>query len=225
MGDFASRSIIAVCIVSLNMSAKIGFLTKPASMMRGVVDEIEILDALIQKDENVFENVFHLYSGACLNLSRKILRSDARAHDVVQNVFVHLFEKPERFDPTRGSIKTFLLTQCRSRSIDLIRSETARAKREVAQHNNLAISRNDNITSNTESIILSLSLSDEVKAALSQLGDEEKEVIVLSYYQGLTYRETAENLKLPEGTVKSRIRSGLKKLKVHLKDLQKEEAN
>lgn len=207
------------------MSAKIGFLTKPASMMRGVVDEIEILDALIQKDENVFENVFHLYSGACLNLSRKILRSDARAHDVVQNVFVHLFEKPERFDPTRGSIKTFLLTQCRSRSIDLIRSETARAKREVAQHNNLAISRNDNITSNTESIILSLSLSDEVKAALSQLGDEEKEVIVLSYYQGLTYRETAENLKLPEGTVKSRIRSGLKKLKVHLKDLQKEEAN
>lgn len=198
---------------------------EPASMMRVVVDEIEILDALIQKDENVFENVFHLYSGACLNLSRKILRSDARAHDVVQNVFVHLFEKPERFDPTRGSIKTFLLTQCRSRSIDMIRSETARAKREVVQYDNLALSRNDNISSNTESIILNLSLSDEVKVALNQLGEDEKIVIVLSYYQGLTYRETAEKLELPEGTVKSRIRSGLKKLKVYLKDLQNEGAN
>lgn len=207
------------------MDTIIGHDTKAPSMMSGVVDEIEILDALIQKDENVFENVFHLYSGACLNLSRKVLRSDARAHDVVQNVFVHLFEKPERFDPTRGSIKTFLLTQCRSRSIDLIRSETARSKREIVQYDNLALSRNGNISSNTESIILNLSLSDEVKSALNQLGDDEKEVIVLSYYQGLTYRETAEKLQLPEGTVKSRIRSGLKKLKVYLKDLQKEGAN
>lgn len=203
----------------------IGLHVEPASMIKGVVDEIEILDALIQKDENVFENVFHLYSGACLNLSRKILRSDARAHDIVQNVFVQLFEKPERFDPTRGSLKTFLLTQCRSRSIDMIRSETARSKREVAQYSNLALSRNDNISTSTESIILNLSLSDEVKAALDLLGDDEKQVILLSYYQGLTYRETAESLNLPEGTVKSRIRSGLKKLKVYMKDLQKEGAN
>ena len=207
------------------METIIGLNSSTAPMIRYLVDEIEILDALIQKDENVFENVFHLYSGACLNLSRKILRSDARAHDVVQNVFVQLFEKPERFDPTRGSIKTFLLTQCRSRSIDMIRSETARTKRELTQHDNLALSRNDNITSNTESIILNLSLSDEVKVALNQLGEDEKEVIVLSYYQGLTYRETAAKLNLPEGTVKSRIRSGLKKLKVYLKDLQKEGAN
>ena len=207
------------------MDTIIGLEDKSASMMKPIVDEIEILDALIQKDENVFENVFHLYSGACLNLSRKILRSDARAHDVVQNVFVQLFEKPERFDPTRGSIQTFLLTQCRSRSIDMIRSETARTKRELTQHDNLALSRNDNISSNTESIILNLSLSDEVKVALNQLGEDEKEVIVLSYYQGLTYRETAAKLNSPEGTVKSRIRSGLKKLKVYLKDLQKEGAN
>ena len=207
------------------MNTMIGLHVEPASMIKGVVDEIEILDALIQKDENVFENVFHLYSGACLNLSRKILRSDARAHDIVQNVFVQLFEKPERFDPTRGSLKTFLLTQCRSRSIDMIRSETARSKREVAQYSNLALSRNDNISTSTESIILNLSLSDEVKAALDLLGDDEKQVILLSYYQGLTYRETAESLNLPEGTVKSRIRSGLKKLKVYMKDLQKEGAN
>lgn len=207
------------------MNTMIGLRVEPASMIKGVVDEIEILDALIQKDENVFENVFHLYSGACLNLSRKILRSDARAHDIVQNVFVQLFEKPERFDPTRGSLKTFLLTQCRSRSIDMIRSETARSKREVAQHSNLTLSRNDNISSSTESIILNLSLSDEVKASLDLLSEDEKQVIVLSYYQGLTYRETADNLNLPEGTVKSRIRSGLKKLKVYMKDLQKEGAN
>ena len=179
-------------------------------MMVAIVDEIHILDSLINKDENVFENVFHLYSGACLNFSRKILRSDTKANDVVQNVFIKLFEKPERFDPTRGTLKTFLLTQCRSRSIDLIRSETARSNREKKQSENLDLSRNQNISSSTESIILQLSLSEHIKSALEVLTKDEKSAIVLSYYQGLTYRESAIELDLPEGTVKSRIRSGLK---------------
>ena len=85
------------------MEIKIRLIPTSQSMMVPIVDEIHILDALINKDENVFENVFHLYSGACLNMARKVLRSEARANDVVQNVFIQLFEKPERFDPTRGS--------------------------------------------------------------------------------------------------------------------------
>jgi RNA polymerase sigma-70 factor, ECF subfamily len=194
-------------------------------MMVSIVDEIHILDSLINKDENVFENVFHLYSGACLNFSRKILRSDTKANDVVQNVFIKLFEKPERFDPTRGTLKTFLLTQCRSRSIDLIRSETARSNREKKQSENLDLSRNRNISSSTESIILQLSLSEHIKSALEVLTEDEKSAIVLSYYQGLTYRESAIELDLPEGTVKSRIRSGLKKLRVSLKDLEAKGVN
>lgn len=194
--------------------------TQNIPMMVAIVDEIHILDSLINKDENVFENVFHLYSGACVNIARKILRSEAKANDVVQNVFIHLYEKPERFDPTRGTLKTFLLTQCRSRSIDLIRSETARSKRELKQSENLEIYKSGNTTSNTESIILQLSLSETVKLALEKLSNDEKSAIVLSYYQGLTYREVASELDLPEGTVKSRIRSALKKLKIHLSDLE-----
>ena len=194
--------------------------TQKIPMMVAIVDEIHILDSLINKDENVFENVFHLYSGACVNIARKILRSEAKVNDVVQNVFIHLYEKPERFDPTRGTLKTFLLTQCRSRSIDLIRSETARSKRELKQSENLEIYKSGNTTSNTESIILQLSLSETVKLALEKLSNDEKSAIVLSYYQGLTYREVASELDLPEGTVKSRIRSALKKLKIHLSDLE-----
>lgn len=194
-------------------------------MMVAIVDEIHILDALINKDEDVFENVFHLYSGACINLARKVLHNEAKANDVVQNVFIQLFEKPERFDPTRGSLKTFLLTQCRSRSIDLIRSETARAKREMKQSEHLEISKNDNVATNTEAIILQLSLSSQVREALDLLSNDEKNAIVLSYYQGFTYREVAEKLKLPEGTVKSRIRSALKKLKISLMDIQTEGVN
>ena len=193
-------------------------------MIVAIVDEIHILDSLINKDENVFENVFHLYSGACLNMARKVLRNEAKANDVVQNVFIQLYEKPERFDPTRGSLKTFLLTQCRSRSIDLMRSETARTNREIKQGNEQEVTQN-NTASNTESIILQLSLREEVKSALNLLSDDEKAAIILSYYQGLPYREAALQLNLPEGTVKSRIRSGLKKLKVHLKELQVEGAN
>lgn len=198
------------------MDTRIAEVDTLPSMIRGIVDEIEILDALIEKDENVFENVFHLYSGACLNLVRKILRNEAKANDVVQNVFIALFEKPERFDPTRGSIRTFLLTQCRSRSIDLIRSETARAKREQKSGEQSVDDYSHARVANTESIVLQWSLSDQVKQALENLSTDEKNAIVLSYYQGLTYREVASELQLPEGTVKSRIRSALKKLKVHL---------
>jgi RNA polymerase sigma-70 factor (ECF subfamily) len=102
-------------------------------MMYIIMDDSDILVGLESKNESTFDEVFRLYSGACLGLARKIFRNEARANDVVQTVFIALHDKPGRFDPNRGSLRTFLLTQSHSRSIDLIRSEKARANREQKQ--------------------------------------------------------------------------------------------
>lgn len=159
-----------------------------------------------------------------MGLARKVLRNDARAHDVVQTVFIALFDKPERFDPTRGSLRTFLLTQTHSRSIDLIRSEKARALRENKQgYENIVHSQI--MVDSIEDEIIKLQLSESMTQALTTLSSDERDAIVLSYYKGFTYREVAQLLAQPEGTVKSRIRSGMAKLKSELRESIPEEVS
>lgn len=195
-----------------------------ADMMQRIMDDSDTREALGRKDEAAFDEVFRLYSGACLGLARKILRSDSRAHDVVQTVFIALFTKPERFDPTRGTLRSFLLTQTHSRSIDLIRSEKARSLREQKQ-GTLEMTRQINVADSIEDEIIKLQLSESMNKALSMLSVDERDAIVLSYYKGLTYREVATHLDQPEGTVKSRIRAGMSKLKMYLRDEIPEEVN
>ena len=191
-------------------------------MIHLIMDDSDILAGLENNDEAVFDEVFRIYSGACLGLARKILRNDSKAQDVVQTVFVALFTKPARFNPERGSLRTFLLTQAHSRSIDLIRSEKARSAREQKQ-GLLAMSAKEISVDSIEDEIVKMQLSDSMSDALSKLSKDESDAIVLSYYKGHTYREVAEILKQPEGTVKSRIRSAMSKLKNYLQDSIPEE--
>lgn len=191
-------------------------------MIHLIMDDSDTLIALENQDEIAFDEVFRLYSGACVGLARKILRSETKAHDVVQTVFIALFTKPERFDPARGSLRTFLLTQTHSRSIDLIRSEKARKIREEKQ--GIAAAATSSIEKDSiEDEIIKMELSNSMTDALLKLSKDERDSIVLSYYKGYTYREAAKILDQPEGTVKSRIRSGMSKLKNYLRDIVPEE--
>ncbi len=177
-----------------------------------LMDDNQIRDALMSRDESVFDEVFTLYSGACVALAWKVLKSESKANDVVQNVFVDLFLKPDRFDPARGSIRTYLLTKTHSKSIDMLRSEKSRSIREQKQ-GALSYREQERRSLTIEEEIEKLALSESMAHALGQLSADEKQAIVLSYYKGYTYREVAEVLAQPEGTVKSRIRSGMSKLK------------
>lgn len=199
------------------MNTSVSTRSQIADMMQLIMDDSDILLALENKDEAAFDEVFRLYSGACVGLSRKILRDETKANDVVQTVFIALFTNPSRFDPNRGSLRTFLLTQTHSRSIDLIRSEKARSAREQKQ-GLASMSATKNSTDSVEDEIIKMQLSDSMNEALSKLTKDERDAIVLSYYKGNTYREVASILGQPEGTVKSRIRAGMNKLKNHLQD-------
>ncbi len=137
--------------------------------------------------------------------ARRIVGS-ARADEVVQDVFTTLYAHPERFDATRGGLRPYLLLQVRSRAIDRIRTDGARRQRELAQRP---------VQDRTQPGPAAGLVRDEMLDALRQLPWDERAAIVLAYYGGLTYREVAEHLDQAEGTVKSRIRRGLARLRTH----------
>jgi RNA polymerase sigma-70 factor (ECF subfamily) len=136
--------------------------------------------------------------------SFRILRSHAHAEDVVQRVFEELWRCPDRYDPGRGTIGQYLAMQGRSRSIDLLRSEVSRAERERYL---------DDAGRVPLEMMAGLDNDSEMKGWLDRLPFAEREVIQLAYYGQMTYREVAQLLELPDGTVKSRIRSGLIQLR------------
>jgi RNA polymerase sigma-70 factor, ECF subfamily len=154
---------------------------------------------------------YRRHGGAVYGLAKRLLTDQARAEDVVQEVFVRLWNDPERFDPGRGSLRSFLLTTAHGRAIDVLRSDSARRAREERQAKEQATAGYD-----IAHEVWDMALAEHVRTALEALGEGEREAIELAYFGGRTYREVADELGVAEGTVKSRIRAGLKRLRGQL---------
>ncbi len=129
------------------------------------------------------------------------------AEEVTQDVFLALWRQPERFDPSRSSLRGYLAMMASRRAIDRLRSEAARRRREETVADGEPSVRSPVL----ESELVATSL--DLREALAALSDEEREAIELAYFGGHTYREVALLLDQPEGTVKSRIRSGLSRIR------------
>ena len=134
-----------------------------------------------------------------------------RAADITQDVFLGLWRRPERFDPARGTLGAFLRVQAQGRAVDLLRADGTRRAREVTDHRRR---RGPGVP--VEDVAMSRLAGDDACQLLSRLGDAERQAITLAYFGDHTYREVAKLLGLPEGTVKSRIRAGLSRLRAGL---------
>ena len=158
--------------------------------------------------EDALAELYRRHSGAVLALARRLLSDREMAEEVLQEVFLRLWRAPERFDPERGSLRSYLLAQTHGRSVDLLRSETSRRRREERDARERAEEVDD-----IEREAMNLTLADGVKAVVAELPPEERRAIELAYFGGHTYRQVAVLLATPEGTVKSRIRSGLRRMR------------
>jgi RNA polymerase sigma-70 factor (ECF subfamily) len=158
--------------------------------------------------EQALAEIYRRHGGAVHALARRLLGSDHAADDVTQEVFIKLWEAPERFDPTRGGLRSFLLAAAHSRAVDQLRSQSARRAREERDATHVASAGYD-----LERHAWDLHLSEQVRNAVGCLPDTERRAIELAYFGGRTYREVAVLLGEPEGTVKGRIRAGLKRLR------------
>jgi RNA polymerase sigma-70 factor, ECF subfamily len=163
--------------------------------------------------QDALAEAYRRHAGAVFALARRVLADATLAEEVVQEVFVRLWDAPDRFDPDRGSLRSFLLANCHGRSVDLVRSESSRRDREERDHRARAESGYD-----VEHEVEDLVVADEVKGALAALPPEERRAIELAYFGGHTYREVASLLAAPEGTVKSRIRTGLRRMQRSLSE-------
>lgn len=154
---------------------------------------------------------YRRHAGATFGLAKRLLNDHARAEEVVQEVFVRLWNEPNRYDPDRGTLRSFLLSHTHGRSVDMIRSDVSRRNREDREAREQADGGYD-----VAHEVWDMAVAGHVREAMNTLQQGEREAIELAYFGGLTYKEVAERLGDPEGTVKSRIRSGLKRLRGEL---------
>lgn len=163
--------------------------------------------------EDALAEAYRRHGGAVYALARRVVRDTGLAEEVVQEVFVRLWATPDRFDPDRGSLRSWLLSQAHGRTIDRLRSDSARRLREERDAQRTADAGYD-----VEREAWDLAVADRVKDVMADLPDGERQAIKLAYFDGYTYREVAKILDTPEGTIKSRIRAGLKHMRSDLID-------
>lgn len=161
--------------------------------------------------QEALAEAYRRHAGAVFGLARRVLGAQPLAEEVVQEVFLRLWNDPGRFDPSRGTLRSYLLAQAHGRSVDLLRSEGARRAREERDARATAEAGYD-----LEHEVWDMTTAEQVRTAMQTLPEGERRAIELAYFGGHTYREVATLLEEPEGTVKSRIRSGLKRLRGEL---------
>jgi RNA polymerase sigma-70 factor (ECF subfamily) len=166
--------------------------------------DAELAAQVAEGKRDALEQVYNQVGGAVKTTAWRVLRDEALAEDVVQEVFMTFWRQPERYDESRGSLRVFLVTMAHRKAVDIVRSESARLKREERDPRP--------VHPDIEEEVWALAVGDKVRTALLELGEGERQAISLAYLEGLSYVDVAKRLGAPEGTVKSRIRSGMKKL-------------
>lgn len=179
----------------------------------GEASDAALVVAIGRWREDALAEVYRRHAGAAYALARRLLNDKDLAEEILQEVFMRLWNVPERFDPERGSLRAYLLAQTHGRSVDLLRSETARRRREEREARESTAFGAD-----IERDVIDLTVSEKVKEVVAALPVDERRAIELAYFGGHTYRQVAVMLQAPEGTVKSRIRSGLRRLREGLAD-------
>ena len=180
---------------------------------RASVQGVEGSDALLAArlaagDDRALADVFDQLAPSVYGGALRVLGNGTAAQDVVQDVFVELWSHPERYDPAAGSLRTYLIVLARHRAVDLMRSELRRVARQERHY--WLTPANPPGTASDE--VMAAETASVVRAAVRLLPDGQRQVVELAYFQGLTCREVASAMGIPEGTAKSRIRLAMAKL-------------
>lgn len=163
-------------------------------------------------DTAAFEQLFDRFSGRVHGLVKRIVRDPTLSQDTTQVVMTELWRTAARFDPGRGSATTWILTLAHRRAVDMVRREQASRDR-IQKVGRAQVERP------ADTIAEGVVMADEhaeVRAAMEHLTELQREAIELAWFDGYTYREVAAVLDVPLGTVKTRMRDGMIRLRDHL---------
>ncbi|MFE7792258.1 sigma-70 family RNA polymerase sigma factor [Streptomyces sp. NPDC057460] len=169
----------------------------------------ELLELVARGDQDAFARVYDAVCGPVLGLVRSVLRDPAQSEEVAQEVLVEVWRTAPRFQASRGSAMNWVLTLAHHRAVDRVRSVEATTARE---HRAALLDRTPEFDEVTEQVESRLE-REQVRRCLRTLTELQRRSVTLAYYRGLTYREVAELLAVPLGTIKTRLRDGLIRLR------------
>lgn len=170
---------------------------------RGVSEgDTELLERMARGDQTALGELYERHCRDILRINRALLRDESLAADATQDVFLEAWRRAHQFDPRRGTVRAWLVIRARSRALDRLRSKKTRAE----------VALTDTAHAQAGSIEQSPDLM-HLPQAFDQVSEEERAVLVLGYFEGLSCREIGERLGIPVGTVKTRTRKALMKLR------------
>ena len=175
----------------------------------------QLVELVAEKDAGALEVLYDRYGRAAYSLARRILTEETLAQDVVQEVFLSLWRNAGRFDAGRGTVATYLLSMTHHRAVDVVRREE-NLRRWRTSDEGLELEADPKVR--VEDEVEASERRAEVRAALKELPDAQREALLLAYFGGYTQREVAALVGVPLGTVKTRMAAGMRKMKEALRD-------
>ena len=179
------------------------------------LDDKELVRAVVDKDSAAIAELFDRYSGMLTALSLRILSDRADVEEILQETFLQVWNQAARYDSRRSSVSTWLVLIARSRSIDRLRSRQVKLRTATA-----ARQENPDMHTSPEGVgnVLMQERRRRLQEEMAKLPQEQRQVLELAFYGGMTQSEIAEQTRIPLGTVKTRTLLAMKKLKVALRE-------
>jgi RNA polymerase sigma-70 factor (ECF subfamily) len=160
---------------------------------------------MVVGDLDALAELYDQFGSVVFGVALRVTTDRHAAEDITQAVFLDLWRCPERFDPNRGPLRPWLATVAHHRGVDWMRREQAARRRDLDDGRGRLLEAMPDIGETVEAVLM----AERVREAVAALPEEERVPIRLAYFGDRTYRQVAVDLDIPEGTIKSRIRSGL----------------
>jgi RNA polymerase sigma-70 factor (ECF subfamily) len=172
----------------------------------------DLLGLVAEGDQAAFGEVYDRSSSRVLGLVRRLLKDHAQSEEVTQEIFLEVWQNAKRYDPARGSATTWILTMAHRRAVDRIRSSQSTRDRDTKIGLRDMDTEYDSVSESVEIRVE----HERVGQALQRLTELQRQAVTLSYYGGYSHSEVAEMLNVPVGTVKTRLRDGMIRLRDEL---------
>jgi len=180
--------------------------------VRDIQEEINLIQRVSAGDRGAFEKLYERFSGVLYATAFKVLNEAEAAADVLQDVFIQIWDKAAMYDPERGKPLTWAVTLTRNKAIDRLRSAQRRQRLNDEVEKEAEIFEQFNDQESMGDVDLG-ERSQIVRQAVLKLSKDQRQAIEMAFFSGLTQAEIAERLDQPLGTVKARIRRGMMKLR------------
>jgi RNA polymerase sigma factor (sigma-70 family) len=161
---------------------------------------------LVAGDQTALAGLYDRYSALVYGVAARVTGDRTAAEEITQDVFTYIWENPGVFDPDRGSLRSWFCMLAHRRAVDRIRRERVRSR------GDLRSAQSGPPSPDVEGDAISAAFAGRIRSAVADLPAAQRAAITLAYFDGLSYREVAQALDIPEGTAKSRMRLGLRRL-------------